>query len=479
MQQPAVSPPDEPNFSDPAQMRFRIIIGAIFLLLIVNTAYLYDTNELVSRHTQLLEVSSFVLDVKSIKQNLEERIAQAPATSLPKDSLNPIADRVAFLTLSDKNLTFGLVRPTVLRLAMDDGLSDLSHDISGTEQRKIAGFLDRIEANGSAKDFYLPLLPNNEGTRHIIDIDQVEYIVAASPLVESAGLLFVVRKLNQHEVLKADIFNKSLVFAGTVFWLGIWFAIMLSVVVSRRLTASNQAVTAAFSQIIQASKLATMGEMATSVAHELNQPLNIIRMAAGNSRRRISKGNIELEYLKDKLERIGKQTERAAAIIDHMRMFGRKADEDPEPIDVREVITNSLDLMGEQLRLSGIEIVTEFAADCPKVLGHMIQLEQVMLNLLGNARDAMAASAGEAKITLRVLADAEGVHMISEDTGGGIPDDVLPRIFEPFYTTKQMGKGTGLGLSVSYGIIREVKGTIVATNTEAGARFTITLPIVS
>jgi C4-dicarboxylate-specific signal transduction histidine kinase len=229
-------------------------------------------------------------------------------------------------------------------------------------------------------------------------------------------------------------------------------------------------------QVIQSSKLATLGEMATSVAHELNQPLNVIRMAAGNSRRKISKGTANSEYLNDKLERIEDQTARAAAIIDHMRMFGRKAEEKPGLIDPRAVVTNALDLMGEQLRLAGIEIVTEFAEDCSSVSGHTIQIEQVILNLLTNARDAMAERDGKTKITLRVFEDKSGVHITSQDTGGGIPEKVLPRIFEPFYTTKEMGKGTGLGLSVSYGIIRDMNGTTIAENIEDGARFKITLP---
>jgi signal transduction histidine kinase len=232
-------------------------------------------------------------------------------------------------------------------------------------------------------------------------------------------------------------------------------------------------------QIIQASKLATLGEMATSVAHELNQPLNVIRMAAGNSRRMISKGTATCEYLNAKLERIEEQTARAAVIIDHMRVFGREAKEEVEPIAPRVVVTNALDLMAEQLRLAGIEIVTEFSKDCPAILGHSIQMEQVILNLLTNALDAMAKSAGDKKITLRVFADDKGVHITAEDTGGGIPEDALPRIFEPFFTTKEMGKGTGLGLSVSYGIINDMNGTLVADNIDGGARFTITLPRVS
>ncbi len=235
----------------------------------------------------------------------------------------------------------------------------------------------------------------------------------------------------------------------------------------------------AAAKLIQASKLSTLGEMATSVAHELNQPLNVIRMAAGNSWRKISKGTATYEYLNAKLERIEEQTVRASAIIDHMRMFGREANEELEPINARAVVTNALSLMGEQLRLAGIEIVTKFSEDCLLILGHSIQMEQVILNLLTNAIDAMAESEGEKKITLRVFKDDKGVHITAEDTGSGIPEDILPRIFEPFYTTKEMGKGTGLGLSVSYGIINDMNGIIVVDNIDGGARFTITLPSVS
>jgi PAS domain S-box-containing protein len=235
----------------------------------------------------------------------------------------------------------------------------------------------------------------------------------------------------------------------------------------------------AANQMIQSSKLATLGEMATSVAHELNQPLNVIRMAAGNSRRKLSKGTASSAYLSDKLERIEDQTVRAAAIIDHMRMFGREAKEHPESIDPRKIVRNALDLMGEQLRLAGIKIVTELPESCSLILGHAIQLEQVILNLLTNARDAVAEREGEAKIILRVFEDDQGVHITAEDTGGGIAEDVLPRIFEPFYTTKEMGKGTGLGLSVSYGIVRDMDGAIRAESIENGARFIITLPIAS
>ncbi len=235
-------------------------------------------------------------------------------------------------------------------------------------------------------------------------------------------------------------------------------------------------------QVIQASKLATLGEMATSVAHELNQPLNVISMAAGNLVRRQKKGTITPDYIEEKLTRITSQTARAAAIINHMRMFGRQASEKPSPIDPREMIRGAFSLMGEQLRLAGIQVEMQMPASCPDVLGHRIQMEQVMLNLLANSRDAIGSQPADhpKEITLACeLADNGRIAISIRDTGGGIPESAGARLFEPFFTTKEMGKGTGLGLSVSYGIIQDMGGTIKAENVEGGAQFTISLPVIS
>ncbi len=229
-------------------------------------------------------------------------------------------------------------------------------------------------------------------------------------------------------------------------------------------------------QLIQSAKLATLGEMATSVAHELNQPLNVIRMAAGNVLRKIEKGKADPVYCKEKLDRIASQTERAAAIIDHMRAFGRKADKKPSELDLSETMRKALDLMGEQLRLAEIDVSLDLTEDCPPVMGHPVQMEQVILNLLTNARDAVMANGTEKKIALAVAGNDDGVRITVTDSGGGIPPNALEHLFEPFFTTKEVGKGTGLGLSVSYGIIDDMGGTIEAGNFNGGAKFTITLP---
>ena len=231
-------------------------------------------------------------------------------------------------------------------------------------------------------------------------------------------------------------------------------------------------------QVIHASKLATLGEMATSVAHELNQPLNVIRMAAANCRRRIEKQKVEPGYLDEKLERIENQTGRAAAIIDHMRMFGRKTPEESHGLDPCQVVDNAMDLMGEQLRLANIKVIKSYDKNCGPVLGHAIHLEQVLLNLLSNARDALISNCAEKPpmIWLLVSECTEGIIITVADNGGGIEPSVLDRVFEPFYTTKEMGKGTGLGLSVSYGIIRDMNGSIAAEKVDKGAKFVIRLP---
>ncbi len=238
-------------------------------------------------------------------------------------------------------------------------------------------------------------------------------------------------------------------------------------------------------QLNQASKLATLGEMATAMAHELNQPLSVIRMAADSTIEWIEEGAADTEYLSVKLGRISAQTERAARIIDHMRMFGRKADEKPEALDLRNVVTDTMSLIGQQLRLRSIEVETILPERCRKVVGHAIQLEQVLLNLITNARHAIEATGrapgGPRKISL-IVEDAgqeDKVTLTVKDTGGGIPEAAMSRIFEPFFTTKEVGEGTGLGLSVSYGIISDMDGTIDATNAKDGAVFTITLPAVA
>ena len=148
-------------------------------------------------------------------------------------------------------------------------------------------------------------------------------------------------------------------------------------------------------------------------------------------------------------------------------------------------MTDTIGLIGQQLRLSDIAVEPILPKRCREVVGHAVQLEQVLLNLITNARHAIEANRrtprDRRKISLVVEDEVQGdkVTLTVKDTGGGIPEAAMSRIFEPFFTTKEIGEGTGLGLSVSYGIITDMGGTIVAANAQDGAVFTITLPAVA
>jgi len=231
-------------------------------------------------------------------------------------------------------------------------------------------------------------------------------------------------------------------------------------------------------QLIQASKLATLGEMATGIAHELNQPLGVIRMASTNCVKRIDKGKADLEYLRGKLERVGEQTERAAQIINHMRVFGRKAEGISEPFDLRQSLEEMSALARTQLHTQDISLRLSLPDEPAIVLGEKVIFEQVLLNLVSNARDAIEGSgASQGKISITADFATDEGHVIEvRDTGGGVPEGLLDKLFEPFFTTKEPGKGTGLGLSISFGTIRDMAGVISVTNEGAGACFRIVLP---
>jgi len=240
-------------------------------------------------------------------------------------------------------------------------------------------------------------------------------------------------------------------------------------------------------QMVQSAKLATLGEMSTGVAHEINQPLNIIRMSTDTLNEMLDEGEVPSpDFLKTRLERIASQVARAASIIDRMRTFGRKPGGHDTAVSPKEAVLNAVSHLREQLRLDGIELELDVPETCRPVRGDPIELEQVVLNLLTNARDAVndtikTKMGGERPdcVTIKVEDDPSlsAVKVIVEDTGGGIPEDVLLKIFDPFLTTKEVGKGTGLGLSISHGIVSGMHGTIVASNSDDGAIFTVTLPV--
>jgi histidine kinase len=239
-------------------------------------------------------------------------------------------------------------------------------------------------------------------------------------------------------------------------------------------------------QLIQASKMATLGEMATGVAHELNQPLSVIKTSSNFFMRKVTKDEpIDAKILHTMASKISSSVDRATKIISHMREFGRKSLESRERVDVNRVLRNAQDILSRQLELRGIEVIWALQENLPMILAEPSRLEQVIINLLVNARDAIEDKVergkgrrGEEKIYIRTFSDRRTVRIEVIDTGAGIPEAVMGKIFEPFFTTKRPGMGTGLGLSISYGIVKDFGGTIQAfSEKEGGARFVIEFPI--
>ncbi|MGB2953387.1 MAG: ATP-binding protein [Gaiellaceae bacterium] len=230
-------------------------------------------------------------------------------------------------------------------------------------------------------------------------------------------------------------------------------------------------------QLVQAGKLATLGELTTGVAHELNNPLNNIGLFVGNVIDRVELGEFDKEHVVGDLERAMEQVRKATEIISHLRAFGRAAPVTIERVDVDEVIERSLSLMQEQLRLRAIDVELDLCPDQLVVLGNPIQLEQVFINLLANARDALADSP---RRTIRIASERkdETIKISVSDSGPGIPSGLEQRIFDPFFTTKEVGTGTGLGLSITYSIVQEHGGQVsVAGRRGKGATFEVELPV--
>jgi len=215
-------------------------------------------------------------------------------------------------------------------------------------------------------------------------------------------------------------------------------------------------------QLVQAGKLATLGELTTGVAHELNNPLNNIGLFVGNAVDLIELTPTEKGQVVGELRHAMQQVRKATEIISHLRTFGRAAPASRQAISLRQVIER---------------VTVDLGPEEPVVVGNAIQLEQVFINLLTNARDAVADSARRA-IRISGVVGAGAVEITFADTGTGIPPGLEQRIFDPFFTTKEVGKGTGLGLSITYGIIKEHGGTIsVVSPPGEGAKFLMHLPL--
>lgn len=228
-------------------------------------------------------------------------------------------------------------------------------------------------------------------------------------------------------------------------------------------------------QLVQSSKMAAVGQLAGGVAHELNTPLGAIALAVEAAQMNLQN---KPERAQQRLERATRAVGQMKEIVSKLLFYSRDARSGQRETDLNEVIEDTLQLVGHQLQLDNVQVQQELGP-AVRLTGNPNELQQVFTNLILNARDAMT-SPGAAGRTLRLStgSSAEGVWARVDDQGCGMPPEVAERIFEPFYTTKEVGKGTGLGLSVTSQLVKSHGGTIaVESQPGRGTRFTLQLPL--
>jgi signal transduction histidine kinase len=225
-------------------------------------------------------------------------------------------------------------------------------------------------------------------------------------------------------------------------------------------------------QLVQSEKLAAFGQLGAGIAHEVKNPLAGILGYAQLSLRKSEPDTV----LHNNLKIIEKETKRCRTIIDNLLKFARQEKVERKPLELNRVVEDTAALMDHQLGMHRIRLEKELARDLPAILGNANQLQQILMNLLLNAQQAMEGTGGKIRITTGRTGDGRAEVRIS-DTGPGIPKEIQARLFEPFFTTKPAGKGTGLGLSVTYGIVKDHEGEIlVESDPGQGATFILLFP---
>jgi signal transduction histidine kinase len=228
------------------------------------------------------------------------------------------------------------------------------------------------------------------------------------------------------------------------------------------------------SELVHIEKLSAVGQLASGVAHEINNPLTAI---LGLAELLMSRPDVP-DPVRERIKLMSQEASRAAAIVRNLLMFARHYPPERRPCSLADAVQRVIALKGYQLEHDDIHVSTELA-DCPVVWADENQMQQVLLNLVQNAHQAMRRQAGERRLTLRLRPPRDGRVAIEViDSGPGVPASLLSRIFDPFFTTKPAGEGSGLGLSVSYGIVAQHGGRLYAENRpEGGATFVVELPV--
>jgi PAS domain S-box-containing protein len=229
-------------------------------------------------------------------------------------------------------------------------------------------------------------------------------------------------------------------------------------------------------QLLLAGRLAAVGELAAGVAHELNNPIAAIK---GFAQFLTAREDLDDTIRKD-LDTIYRESQRAAKITQNLLSFARRHEPEKHPISINDVIENILEMQDHLMKVNNIELEVELAPDLPKTMADFHQMQQVFMNIVNNAEQAMLETHGKSRLLIKTQRSGKMVQITFADNGPGISEENLKRIFDPFFTTKEVGKGTGLGLSICYGLVEAHGGRIYArSKLGQGATVVVEMPIVS
>jgi two-component system NtrC family sensor kinase len=304
--------------------------------------------------------------------------------------------------------------------------------------------------------------------------------IYVSALLKGGDWLLVYRQASRdafsdlHRAQRITVF--CFILAGIVI---VGLALWMSDKMVRRIATADREKEIMTQQVIETGKLASIGELAAGIAHEINNPVAIMVEEAGWLQDLMADGaftnEADIKEFERALAQIRTQGRRCKEITQKLLSFARKSDAYIEDFEIGPLIEEVVSLSAQRAKFSNVELTTQLAPKLPAISASHSELQQVLLNLINNALDAMEKTGG----TLEIRARQDDGHILIDvaDNGPGIPKANLARIFDPFFTTKPVGSGTGLGLSICYGIIHKMGGDIsVKSAVDAGATFQIRIP---
>lgn len=310
--------------------------------------------------------------------------------------------------------------------------------------------------------------------RYLADLEPVaatRWLAAMSLLVFSGLSLFGFLYIRERGRKKAS--DKEAAEARTIRKINL----QLEAEVETRRNAESE-LRAAQAELIQAGKLAALGQMSAAIAHEVNQPVSAIRTFAASGRLLLDRG--QTGDAVETLEQITALTEKIAQITGDLKVFARRSDDHLHPVSLRNSVEQACAMFTAEMDAARVKLEKQIDAGELEVLGNSVRIEQVLINLLRNALEAVREQQKIRRITVSLFRDGEDAVLRVQDSGLGIDEETMKRVFDPFFTTKPVGEGVGLGLAISYSIIEEMGGRLRVRNADqGGALFSLRLKCIS